>query len=329
MRNILFIILSFLLVGCFNQKEQENNITSENSQQRVFATMPALTALLELLYPQGMIGLNYQPYPEDKEFMPQEVANLPVLGLKERLNYEALVALKPDIIIFPKPLDKAMTKPYEELGIKIVEASVEFKDIEESIRLYSQHLGVKERADKLLAFHHKTKNLLDELRTKISKKPRIYFAFGVEGLQSICASKAHQGDDLALHIGGENVIKCEEFDYYQRLVPMNFEQIIAFNPEVVFVREIALYEELMNNPNTTWQRIDAIKNKRVYYAPSTPSNWLHRPPSVMRIIGYPWAFSQIHPELLSQDELKSIVKEFFAEFLRPISDEEYERLEGK
>lgn len=329
MRNILFIIISFLLIACFNQKGQENNESSENSHQRVFATMPALTALLELLYPQGMIGLNYKPYPEDKEFMPTEASNLPVLGLKDRINYEAVVALKPDIIIFPKPLDKAMSEPYEKLGIKILKASVEFKDIEESIRLYDEHLNIKERADKLLAFYYKTKSLLDELRTKMSKKPRIYFAFGIEGLQTVCASKAHQDDDLALQIGGENVIKCEEFDYYQRLVPMNFEQIIAFNPEVVFVREIALYKELINNPSKTWQRIDAIKNKRVYYAPSSPSNWLHRPPSVMRIIGYPWAFSQIHPELLSEDELKSIVKEFFAEFLRPISDEEYKRLESK
>ena len=95
------------------------------------------------------------------------------------------------------------------------------------------------------------------------------------------------------------------------------------------MREIALYKELTSAPNEQWQRVQAIKDKKIYYAPSSPSNWLHRPPSVMRIVGYPWAFSKLHPELLSEDEAKQIAKEFFAEFLRPISDEDYERLEGK
>ena len=91
--------------------------SSQNSAQKptikVFATVPPLTALLEILYPQGMIGLNYKPYPEDIEFLPENVANLPVLGVRDRINYEAIVALKPDIIIFDKSVDKALSEPYE------------------------------------------------------------------------------------------------------------------------------------------------------------------------------------------------------------------------
>lgn len=320
MKRLFFIIVAFLFVACSSELKQENNATNK----RVFATMPALTALLEVLYPQGIIGLNYKPYPEDIKFMPENVANLPVLGLKERINYEAVVALKPDIIIFAKPLDKTITKAYEELGIKIIAVSAEFKDIEESIRLYAQHLGVTQRAEKLIAFHRKIKKRLDELRGKIIKKPRVYFAFGMEGLQTFCASKEHLDDDLAFQIGGENVIECDSF--HQRLLPMNYEQIITLNPEVIFVREIALYEQLLNEPNSHWQRIEAVKNKRIYYAPSSPSNWLHKPPTIMRILGYPWAFSKLHPELLSEKELESLVKDFFANFLRPLSDEDYEGL---
>lgn len=147
--------------------------SSQNSAQKpiikVFATVPPLTALLEILYPQGMIGLNYKPYPEDIEFLPQNVANLPVLGTRQRINYEAIVALKPDIIIFEKPVDKAFVKPYESVGIKVFEGDFDFALIENNIRLYGEILGVKERADKLLRFHHKTQSLLDELRKKVQK----------------------------------------------------------------------------------------------------------------------------------------------------------------
>ena len=168
--------------------------SSQNSAQKptikVFATVPPLTALLEILYPQGMIGLNYKPYPEDIEFLPQNVANLPVLGTRQRINYEAIVALKPDIIIFEKPMDKAFVKPYESVGIKVLEGDFDFALIENNIRLYGEILGVKERADKLLRFHRKTQSLLDELRKKVQKKPRIYFALGIEGLQSECINLA-------------------------------------------------------------------------------------------------------------------------------------------
>lgn len=306
--------------------------SSQNSAQKpiikVFATVPPLTALLEILYPQGMIGLNYKPYPEDIEFLPENVANLPVLGVRDRINYEAIVALKPDIIIFDKPVDKALSEPYERVGIKVLEGDFDFALLENNIRLYGENLGVKERADRLLRFHHKTQSLLDDLRKKVQKKPKIYFALGIDGLQSECV-KFGEINDLATLIGGENVVKCEQITTSKNILPLNYEQIIALNPEAIFVREIAFYKELASAPNEQWQRVQAIKDKKIYYAPSSPSNWLTRPPTVMRIVGYPWAFSKLHPELLSQNEVKSIAKEFFAEFLRPISDEDYESLEGK
>lgn len=148
--------------------------SSQNLTQKptikVFATVPPLTALLEILYPQGMIGLNYEPYPEDIEFLPENVANLPVLGVRDRINYEAIVALKPDIIIFDKSVDKALSEPYERVGIKVLGADFDFALLEKNIRLYGENLGVKERADRLLRFHHKTQSLLDELRKKVQKK---------------------------------------------------------------------------------------------------------------------------------------------------------------
>ena len=338
-----FVFTSLLFAGallsfnaCSSEPKNESNATNSNansnSQQKpiikAFATMPPLTALLEILYPQGMIGLNYKPYPEDTPFLPQGVATLPVLGVRDRINYEAIVALKPDVIIFAKPLDKAFTEPYEKVGIKVLGANFDFAEIEENIRLYGEVFGVKERADRLLSFHQKTQNLLNELRAKIAKKPRIYFALGIEGLQSECV-KAGETSDLASLIGGENVVKCEQITTSKNILPMNFETLIALNPDAIFVREIGLYKDLKGGKLEQWQRLGAIKNGRFYYAPSSPSNWLMRPPTIMRILGYPWAFSKLHPDLLGENEVRALAKEFFAEFLRSISDEDYDKLEGK
>lgn len=296
--------------------------SSQNSAQKptikVFATVPPLTALLEILYPQGMIGLNYKPYPDDIEFLPENVANLPVLGVRDRINYEAIVALKPDIIIFDKSVDKALSEPYKRVGIKVLGADFDFALLENNIRLYGENLGVKERADRLLRFHHKTQSLLDELRKKVQKKPKIYFALGVDGLQSECV-KFGEINDLASLIGAENAVKCEQITTSKNILPLNYEQIIALNPEAIFVREIALYKELASAPNEQWQRVQAIKDKKIYYAPSSPSNWLTRPPTVMRIVGYPWAFSKLHPKLLSDDETRQSQRNFLLNFCAPLA----------
>ena len=322
LKQLFTLIVAALLVAC--SSEPKDNASSEQKPLRVMGA----TVLLELLYPQGIIALWYKPYPEDLEFMPKGAENLPVLGMQWDAAFEKVVALKPDLLIFSKRTDKSMIEPYEKVGIKTLQLDSDLKDLDETLPVLGKELGVEQKAQKLLEFYHKQQENLANLRAKVTKKPRIYFAFGIEGLQSECAGQ-NNIEDLAQIIGGENVVQCENFGTNQRFVPMNYEQIIALNPEAIFVREIALYKELTSAPNEQWQRVQAIKDKKIYYAPSSPSNWLTRPPTVMRIVGYPWAFSKLHPELLSGDEMRAIAKEFFAEFLRPISDEDYERLEGK
>ena len=322
LKQLFTLIVAALLVAC--SSEPKDNASSEQKPLRVMGA----TVLLELLYPQGIIALWYKPYPEDLEFMPKGAENLPVLGMQWDAAFEKVVALKPDLLIFSKRTDKSMIEPYEKVGIKTLQLDSDLKDLDETLPVLGKELGVEQKAQKLLEFYHKQQENLANLRAKVTKKPRIYFAFGIEGLQSECAGQ-NNIEDLAQIIGGENVVQCENFGTNQRFVPMNYEQIIALNPEAIFVREIALYKELTSAPNEQWQRVQAIKDKKIYYAPSSPSNWLTRPPTVMRIVGYPWAFSKLHPELLSQSEVKALAKEFFAEFLRPISDEDYERLEGK
>ena len=296
---------------------------------RVFGTNPRLTLLLELLYPEGMIGLNYPPYPEDKEFMPENVALLPVLGGMQRLNFETLVSLKPDLVIFMREMDDAFIEPYQKLGIRTLKVSADFADVEETLPILGEALGVSERAQKLLKFHQKHKARLAELRAKVAKKPRIYFAYGFEGKLTECVSEG-QTDDPATMMGAENVIKCPQNRISPRDgYPTNFEIVMAQNPEVIFVREIGLYKELLEKPSGEWAKLAAVQNKRLIYAPSSPSNWVTRPPTAMRIIGYPWAFAKLHPDLLSEAEAKKIAQEFFAQFLRPLSDEAYKRLEAR
>ena len=330
MKTLSKIILCFALIFGVNLlANSSDSIKSANqadSQIKAFAMMPPLTVLLEILYPQGMIGLNYEPYPEDKEFMPQNVAKLPVIGMQKGKEpiFEKIIALKPSVIFFNEGTDKKILESYAKFGIKTIEVSAFDEDkLNETIKVYGKELGVESRANALIDFIDSTNAKIATLSQKITHRPKIYFAQGTDGLSTQC-SKSGDKKDLAYRIGGINAIECGK-DFAN----VNFEILHKANPQVIFVREIALYRQLRKNPPKQWQGISAIQNKRIYYAPSTPSNWLMRPPSVMQTIGVPYAFSKVHSDILSENEAKAIAKDFFAKFLRELSDKDFVRISGE
>lgn len=309
-----------------NSSDSTKGANQADSQIKAFAMMPPLTVLLEILYPQGMIGLNYEPYPEDKEFMPQNVAKLPVIGMQKGKEpiFEKIIALKPSVIFFNEGTDKKILESYAKFGIKTIEVSAFDEDkLNETIKVYGKELGVESRANALIDFIDSTNAKMQDLSAKITHRPKIYFAQGTDGLSTQC-SKSGDKKDLAYRIGGINAIECGK-DFAN----VNFEILHKTNPQVIFVREIALYRQLRKNPPKQWQGISAIQNKRIYYAPSTPSNWLMKPPSVMQTIGVPYAFSKVHSDILSENEAKTIAKDFFVKFLRKLSDKDFVRISGE
>ncbi len=56
---------------------------------------------------------------------------------------------------------------------------------------------------------------------------------------------------------------------------ISFEQVMLYNPDVILVMENVFYKEVFSDPR--WQRIKAVKNKKVYLIPNQPFNWFDRP----------------------------------------------------
>lgn len=296
----------------------------------VFGMNPQITVLLEILYPQGMIGLNYTPYQEDLLYMPENVKNLPILGGMmtggNEVSFEKIIALKPDLIVFPHNTPHEAIQKYRKFNIRTITVNVsELENIQESISVLGKELNIQNRANKLQQFIEKSQEKLKHLTQKVTNRPKVYFALGFNGLQTQCQKKDAK-NDLAFKIGGENIIKCDEFSNPNQRLQTNFENLLLKDPDIIFVREIALYNEIMNNPKYTWQKLQAIKNKKVYYAPSSPSNWLTRPVSIMQSIGLLWAFSKTQPHILEASEVKHIAQEFYENFLRKLNDDDYNKL---
>lgn len=338
----IFFLCAFIL--CASAWGDTTQSKQSTCGLKVFGASPALNVLLEILYPEGMIGLSYKPYPEDIAFMPERIVNLPVLGIstKGTLNFEQIAKLKPDVIFFDEGTLDSLLEPYRKIGIHTIKLpSFTYGDYTKAIDIMSKALSVNEscknliepRSESLLKFVHESNALLKDVsyalssqeeQAKQSLRPRVYFALGFDGLRTQCGDVG----DLAYQIGGVNAISCELLGNANMQSNINFELLAKVNPQVIFVREISFFNELVQSPSPKWQALQALQHKRVYYAPSTPSNWLINPPSILRSIGLVWAFAKTQPHLISEEVAKERAQSFYRRFLRELSEEDYLRVQG-
>ena len=82
MRALYIVLIALILIACGDKSDEGakaagqpqavDSIESTQSAQeqviRAFGMNPPLSVLLEILNPQGMVGLNYKPYEEDIAF---------------------------------------------------------------------------------------------------------------------------------------------------------------------------------------------------------------------------------------------------------------------
>ena len=119
-------------------------------------------------------------------------------------------------------------------------------------------------------------------------------------------------------IGAENVAKLDKASKSKAEISM--EQLINWNPDVIITADKKAYELITTDK--AWANLKAVKDKKVYQAPSLPYNWVGRPPSVNRILGMQWLGTLLFPEEFKYDMVKQ-AQEFYKLFYHyELSEEE-------
>lgn len=288
--------------------------------QKVYSTSPPMTYLLYAIDPSMLAGLNNAVREHEKKYLRKEMKTLPILGgwfgQSNTPNIEMILKTKPDIVVvqnfgsvFNARVNQALLKsvPGPVVSVELVTVS----DYPRSILYLGSLLGREARAKKLAAYAEKTIAEMKSFRARIPehKKVSVYYAEGVDGLNTECdVSKRSELINLA---GGNNVHHCVIRDAYG-MEKVSFEQVMLYNPDVILVFEKAFFQSIFND--SRWQRIRAVKNKRVYLIPNQPFNWFDRPPSFMRLLGVKWLANVLYPDYYRGSVVKDSQR-FFKLFL--------------
>lgn len=343
MRKTVFIILITVFaaaIAAANAQARQitdmagRTVTVPNSPCRVYTPSPPGGLLLFTLNPNALCGM-LGGAGGDKETAiisgspDPRLQRIPDIGSLDgegrQANLEVLMSMEPDLIIlFPKSINPAEFSTRESRSVMAVERlKVPYvfacaKDLTEYPAAYEflgQAMGVPQRGRQLANY---IQNTIDEAAAIVAKvppekRPAVYYAGGVDGLTTVSQDSTHGAifklaGNVGVHKGLSRGLGGSE-GFHEKI---SFEQVMAYNPDVIVVMEPMFYKTIYQNP--AWQQIKAVQNKRVLLAPRGPFNWVDRPPSFMGAIGLKWLLAELYPKEYPIDIVAEAV-EFYRLFL--------------
>lgn len=280
--------------------------------------------MLYSVAPDKMVGWGSKPKEEQMKYIAEKYAEKPEFGAfygkNANLNMEALIAAGPELVIdLGEPKDdikEGMDTIQTQTGIPTVFIEATFEKLPEAYITLGKILGEEEQANKLSQYCKEALDLARSNAQKVTTKPKVFYAEGENGLTTIGAESIHS--ETIEFLGAENVAKLEKGSKSGAEVSM--EQLINWAPDVIITADEKVYELILSD--AAWSSLEAVKNKKVYLAPSLPYNWVGRPPSVNRILGMQWLGSLLFPEEYPYDMVEQ-AREFYQLFYHyELSEEE-------
>ena len=290
---------------------------------------PAQMMLLSIA-PEKVTGLTRGLNDKEAAFLGEEVAALPEFGSfygSGDLNMEALAAAEPDLII---DLGEAKNGNKEDLdgvqeqvGIPVIFIEASLDTTGEAYRTLGEILGLEDRGNELGAYCDDKLAMIKDGMKDIAEEDKVdyLYASGDNGLSVISKDSFHAE---VLDMLGNNLAVMEQPTRKGTGDEISAEQLLLWNPEVVFFAPHSIYETAKDD--AVWSKMDCVKNDKYYEVPSVPYNWMGMPPAINRFMGMQWVANTLYPEVFDYDMYET-TKEYYELFYNyELSEEEFGKI---
>ncbi|TPD93463.1 hypothetical protein FJP68_13780 [Pantoea vagans] len=252
------------------------------------------------------------------------------LGDLTHVDPEKLVALHPQVVFVTNYAPHEMIDSITALGIPVVAISLRHdqpgekakmnptlsdeeiaydKGLREGITLIGEIINKPEEAKALIeATDQGRKIVSDRLRDiPVDKRIRAYMA---NPDLTTYGSGKYTGL-MMLHAGAVNVAAAT----VKGFKTVSMEQVIAWNPQVIFVQD--RYPSVVNEINSSpqWQAIDAVKHHRVYLMPDYAKAWGYPMPEAMGL-GELWMAKKLYPQKFTDINMNKLANRWYQRFYR-------------
>ncbi|OGE24556.1 MAG: hypothetical protein A3J42_10435 [Candidatus Dadabacteria bacterium RIFCSPHIGHO2_12_FULL_53_21] len=277
-----FIILAVLSASFLSARAAEK-------PERIVSLSPNLT---HMIYALGeldkVVGVTlYSDFPP-------KAKELPSVGGWINPNYEAILALRPDLVILMKDQDTIFGAKIRELGLKtlVTDSNDSVKDILKTIILLGEVLGKGAEAERIVSDIESTLNGIRKSTNGASRKKVLLVVGRSPGtLEDIYViGRNNYINELIELAGGENAVENTRLS-----IKITKEAVLTLDPDVIIEINHEKFDkeaEILGIWSTLSQS-RAVRDGQVYILPSTVV--LH--PSQTIVEGAKVLTEVLHPEL--------------------------------
>ncbi|MBU4320182.1 MAG: ABC transporter substrate-binding protein [Nitrospinae bacterium] len=233
---------------------------------------------------------------------PDIAKTAPSAGSGFDVNIEMLLKLRPDIVL-TWTFKPETVKFMEEKGLKVIAVYPEsLHELYGVMRLQGSLFGKEKKVESTIAQMEKIFALI---RGRVSRIPpeRRKKVIWLSGKPTTVSGGIGVNNDMFSLINGINPASSIR----ERSAEVSIEQIIAWNPDIIFIWGSARYgaADIIGNPQ--WRHVSAAKNSRVYKAPKW-STWSPR----LAIVAL-WMAMKTYPEYFVDINLEKAADDFYRE----------------
>jgi iron complex transport system substrate-binding protein len=242
--------------------------------------------------------------PEQAEFIPPRVLDLPVAGQfygGSNLNLEEIAAIGPEIVIdIGDPKDSIaedMDAISAAIAVPAVHITATLQTSAAAFRSLGKLLGREERGEALARFCDRTLAGAGDLVERLGgRRKSVLYCTGRAGLNVLAVGSFHSEalDYLTDNRAVVNIPSSRGSGNETSL-----EQLYLWDPEVIIFAPGSVYGTAGADP--AWRQLRAIGGGAYYEAPQGPYNWMGTPPSINRFLGMLWLETILYPEYVNFD----------------------------
>ncbi|MGD8981339.1 MAG: ABC transporter substrate-binding protein [Desulfobacterales bacterium] len=244
-----------------------------------------------------------------------EIGNALVPKGQGNVNIEELLLAKPDIVFVPSDIGRNTSELQKIEIFQLPVLTVDYHDItgqQRAIAMIGEAIGAREQAE---AYNRYYGRCIDRVRKGVShilpdQRVRAYLA-------TVEATRTYGKQSLPTEwmglCGIVNVAVDQPISTHQAEHHASLEQILQWNPEVIFTNEPGVAETIAQD--SKWSSIQAVQQKKIYHMPIGISRWGH-PGSLETPLAMLWTVKTVYPNLFAEMNMRNEVVKFYREFFR-------------
>ena len=259
-----------------------------------------------------------------------ELTHKAPLGDLTHVDLEQLVALHPQVVFVTNYAPKEMIDQISALGIPVLAISLRHDDagqqgkinptmqneeqaydrgIKEGITLIGEVVNKPQQAKALIDAAFAGRKLVSDRLQDLPAQQRVRAYMANPDLTTYGSGK-YTGLMMA-HAGALNVAAATVQGFKQ----VSMEQVVAWNPQVIFVQDRYpnVVADIYHDPN--WQSIAAVKNHQVWLMPEYAKAWGYPMPEAMGL-GELWMAKKLYPQKFRDIDMQQQADAWYQRFYR-------------